>query len=289
MHLFLKVVEEGSFSAAARALGLTPSAVSRQISQLENELGGRIFQRTTRKQSLTEAGEAYFQHVNRIVEDIEIAHKAVKNLTGAPAGKLRVSAEADFALAFIEPILSEFFNLYPEIQVSLNLSPNYEDLINDSFDLAIRIGHLDDSSLVATKLTDSQSIICVSPEYLKRHGTPTIPNDLLDHKCLSFRTDPGKKHWKFATEKESINVPIKGCLQVNNLVFLRNAALKGLGIVMIPKWVVEKEILEKSLIPILEHYQTIPPSTPVYIIFSNKRQLAPKVRVFIDFLKKRIL
>ena len=142
MKLFINVVEEGSFSAAARSLGLTPSAVSRQISQLEEDLGGRLFQRTTRRQNLTEAGEIYFQHVVRIVEDMQVAQKAVKSLTGAPSGTLRITAEADFAIAFIEPVIKEFLERYPDIQISLDLSASYNDLITDNFDLAIRVGHL---------------------------------------------------------------------------------------------------------------------------------------------------
>ena len=288
MQLFLKVVEAGSFSAAARTLGLTPSAVSRQISQLENDLGGRIFQRTTRRQSLTEAGEAYFRHVSRIVEDIDIAHKAVRNLTGMPAGELRVTAEANFALSFIEPVLAEFFELYPKIQLSLNLSANYHDLINDNFDLAIRIGQLESSNLIARKLTESRSIICASPEYLDKHGIPCKPEELISHSCLSFRTEFGKKYWKFSVDEELVNIPINGRMQVNNLLFLRKAALNGLGVVMIPVWMVGKDLQEKKLIPILEEHPTIPPSTPVNMIFPSKQQLAPKVRVFIDFLSKRI-
>jgi len=241
MQLFLKVVEAGSFSAAARTLGLTPSAVSRQISQLENDLGGRIFQRTTRRQSLTEAGEAYF-----------------------------------------------FFELYPKIQLSLNLSANYHDLINDNFDLAIRIGQLESSNLIARKLTESRSIICASPEYLDKHGIPCKPEELISHSCLSFRTEFGKKYWKFSVDEELVNIPINGRMQVNNLLFLRKAALNGLGVVMIPVWMVGKDLQEKKLIPILEEHPTIPPSTPVNMIFPSKQQLAPKVRVFIDFLSKRI-
>ncbi len=288
MQLFVRVVEEGSFSAAARFLGLTPSAVSRQISYLEKELGGRLFQRTTRKQSLTEAGEIYFQHAQRLVEDLEAAKLAVKQLTDKPAGSLRVTAEADFALAFIEPLLPEFLQRYPEIQVSLQMSAGFQDLINTNLDLAIRIGHLEDSSLAARKLANSQSVVCASPTYLAKHGIPACPNDLMQHSCLSFRTNPGKNYWRFETTKGFIEVPITGRLNANGLLFLRKAALSHLGIIMIPTWMVRDELKQQSLISILDSFSVTPSSTPINAIFSNKRQLAPKVRAFVDFIAERI-
>ena len=291
LELFVRVVEEGNFSAASRSIGITPSAVSRQISQLETELGGRLFQRTTRRQSLTEAGEIYYQHARRLVEGMEIAQLAVKTLTNKPSGTLRITAEADFALAFIEPILPEFLTLYPDIQVNLHMSAELKDPIGSNLDLAIRIGHLEDSSLAARKLTESQSIVCASPRYLSKHGTPSIPNDLTSHSCLSFRTQSKENYWCFNTfnsTEESLEVLINGCLNVNSIAFLRNAALNDLGIIMVPSWVVHDELKDKRLIPVLENYSVIPPSIPINAIFANNRQLAPKVRAFIDFLVKRI-
>jgi len=288
IQLFVRVVEEGSFSAVARALGVTPSAVSRQISQLEKELGGRLFQRTTRKQSLTEAGEIYFQYADRLVEDMEVAKLAVKKLTNKPAGSLRITAEADFALTFIEPILPEFLTLYPEIQVNLHMSSTPLDLIDENLDLALRIGHLKSSSLTARRLGDSRSVICASPAYLLKHGEPTHPNDLQSHHCLSFRTQAGINRWRFETVNDPIDIPIKGCLNVNSLSFLRKAALKDLGIIMIPSWMVGDDLLQKSLVPILQEVSILQPSTPIHAIFTNKRQLAPKTRAFIDFLTERL-
>jgi len=288
LQLFVRVVEEGSFSAAARFLDITPSAVSRQISLLEKELGGRLFQRTTRKQSLTEAGEIYFQYAHRLVEDLEAAQLAVKRLTDKPSGSLRVTAEADFALTFIEPILPEFLKRYPDIHVSLQMSAGLQDLIHENLDVAIRIGHLEDSSLAARKLAESQSVICASPAYLAQYGTPTHPSELAQHSCLSFRTRAGKKYWRFDTDQGPIDVPISGRLNVNGLAFLRNAALSDLGIIMIPTWMIGKELQQQQLRPILSNFTTLPPSTPISAIFSHNRQLAPKVRAFIDFLIERI-
>jgi len=288
MQLFVRIVEEGSFSAAARYLGITPSAVSRQVSRLESELGGRLFQRTTRRQNLTEAGETYFQYAYRIVEDLEAARLAVTRLTDTPSGTLHVTVEADFALAFIAPILPKFLNRYPEVHVRLHMSAGLLDLVHEGIDVAIRVGHLDDSSLVARKLSMSHSLVCASPAYLAHHGTPTHPSDLSSHSCLSFRTRPGKNQWTFESPDGVIDVPISGRLNVNGLVFLRNAARDGLGIIMIPTWMMNDEHNSGQLISILEDFPVMPPSTPIHAVFAHNRQLAPKIRAFVDFLAERM-
>ncbi len=288
MQLFVRVVEEGSFSAAARYLGVTPSAVSRQISQLEKELGGRLFQRTTRRQNLTEAGETYFQHAHRIVEDIEAARLAVTRLTDTPSGTLQITVEADFALAFIEPILPEFLSRYPEVNVRLHLSAGMLDLVHGGIDIAIRVGHLEDSSFVARKIAMSRSIVCASPAYLARQGTPLHPSELSSHSCLSFRTKPGKNQWTFESPEGVIGIPISGRLNVNGLVFLRSAAVDGLGIIMIPTWMMHVELKQGHLVPVLEDFPVTPPSTPINAVFAHNRHLAPKVRAFVDFLAARM-
>ena len=288
MQLFVRVVEEGSFSAAARFLGITPSSVSRQVSQLEGELGARLFHRTTRKQSLTEPGEIYFQHAHRIVADLEEARLAVSRLTAAPSGSLHITAEADFALAYVAPILPEFLDCYPEVQVRLSMSAGMIDLVDSGIDVAIRIGHLDDSSLIARKIAMSRSRVCASPTYLERHGTPTHPGELEVHSCLSFRTKPGKNTWGFKLPQGSLDVPISGRLNVNSLVFLRNAALAALGIIMIPTWMIRDELKHGHLVPLLEDFPLVPPSTPIHAVFAHNRHLAPKVRAFVDFLAERM-
>jgi len=288
MQLFVRVVQEGSFSATARALGVMPSSVSRQITQLESELGARLLNRTTRKQSLTESGEIYFQHARRIVADLEEARLAVSRLTGAPSGSLHITVEADFALAFIAPILPDFLERYPEVQVRLFMSAGMMDLLDSGIDLAIRIGQLDDSSLIARKIATSRSLVCASPAYLKRYGTPTHPAELETHSCLSFRTQPGKNYWHFKLPGGSLEVPISGRLNANSLVFLRDAALATQGIVMIPIWIIRDELKHGHLVPLLEDFPLIPPSTPIHAVFMHNRHLAPKVRVFVDFLAERM-
>lgn len=288
IQLFVKVVEEGSFSAVARSLGITPSAVSRQINQLEKDLDGRLFQRTTRKQSLTEAGEIFFQHATRLVEDIDVAKFSVKKLTNKPSGSLRITAEADFALKFIEPLLPEFLALYPEIQVSLNVNSNMLDLVHENLDLALRIGHLENSSLTARKLGNSNSVICASPTYLLKYGEPLHPNELKDHNCMSFNTKIGIKRWHFEIDSTTVSVPINGSLNVNSLSYLRKAALKDLGLIMVPTWMIQDELTQNQLKPVLQDFKISQPSSPINAIYTNKKQLAPKTRVFIDFLTERL-
>ena len=288
MQLFVRVVEEGSFSATARFLGVTPSSVSRQISQLEDELGARLFHRTTRRQSLTEPGEIYYQHARRIVADLEEARLAVSRLSETPSGSLHITAEVDFALAYVEPILPDFLARYPQVQARLTMSTGMMDLVDHGIDLAIRIGHLEDSSLIARKIASSHSLVCASPAYLEQYGTPTHPSELEAHSCLSFRTKPGKNCWGFKLPQGSLEVAITGRLNANSLVFLRNAALASLGIIMIPTWMIRDELKHGHLVPLLEDFPLLPPSTPIHAVFAHNRHLAPKVRAFVDFLAERM-
>ena len=288
MQLFVRVVEEGSFSAAARFLAITPSSVSRQISQLEDELGARLFHRTTRRQSLTEAGEIYYQQARRIVADIEEARLAVSRLTDTPSGSLHITAEVDFVLAYVEPILPDFLARYPEVQVRFTMSTGMMDLVDHGIDLAIRIGHLEDSSLIARKIASSHSLVCASPAYLERYGIPSHPSELKAHSCLSFRTKPGKNFWGFKLPQGSLEVAISGCLNANSLVFLRNAALASLGIIMIPTWMIRDELKQGYLVPLLMDFPLLPSSTPIHAVFAHNRHLAPKVRAFVDFLAERM-
>ncbi len=288
LQLFVRVVEEGSFSAAARFLGITPSSVSRQMSQLEGELGARLFHRTTRKQSLTETGEIYFRHAHRIVADLDEARLAVNRLTDTPSGSLHVTAEADFAIAFIAPILPDFLDRYPDVQLRLSMTADTMDLIGSGIDLAIRMGHLEDSSLIARKIAISRSLLCASPSYLATHGTPTHPSELTRHCCLSFRVKPGKNHWRFNLPKDTLDVPISGRLNTNSLTFLRSIAVAGRGIIMIPAWMVRDELKDGHLVSLLEDFPLVPPTTPISAVFAHNRHLAPKVRAFVDFLAEQV-
>jgi len=288
MQLFVLVVQEGSFSAAARALGITPSSVSRQVSQLEGELSARLFQRTTRKQSLTEAGRIYFQHAERIIADLKIARLAVNRLTDTPSGSLHITVEADFAVAYIAPILPDFLERYPKINIRLSMSVGIVDLVDSGIDMAIRIGHLDDSSLIARTIAVSRSVVCASPAYIERYGGPTHPSDLEEHNCLSFKVGAGMKYWRFNVPEGSLNVPVSGRIGVNSIAFLRSVALEGQGVIMVPQWVIRDELSQGKLVPLLEDYPLEPASTPIQAVFAHNRHLAPKVRAFVEFLVERM-
>lgn len=288
MQLFVLVVHEGSFSAASRYLGITPSSVSRQISQLEAELDTRLFQRTTRKQSLTEAGNIYFQYSQRIVDDINAAKLAVSRLSDTPSGNLHITAETDFALAYITPLLPLFLSQYPDIDIRLSMSVGLEDLVNSGIDLAIRIGHLNDSSLVARKLAMSHSVVCASPEYIKQNGLPSHPQQLEKHSCLSFQVKPGANHWRFKLSQGVVDIPVSGRVKVDSVAILREAALAGLGIILVPSWIVAKELKQGKLLPLLEDFPLEPNGTPINAVFSHNRHLAPKVRSFVDFLVEQM-
>ncbi|MDA8747734.1 LysR family transcriptional regulator [Litoreibacter sp.] len=288
LQLFTHVVEEGSFSAAARLLGVTPSSVSRQISALEEELGARLFNRTTRTQSLTEAGEIYIRHTRRIVSDIDEAQLAVRRLADAPSGSLHVTVEADFAITFLSPILPIFLKQYPDVQVRLSMTTEVVDLVHGGIDLAIRVGHLADSSLFARKLFTSRSVLCASPDYIASHGCPKTPHELTEHECVSFRVQTGRSNWKFEGDNGKITVPILGRVNANSLIFLKGAAVDGLGIAMIPTWMIKEELENGRLITVLEDYPLDPPNTPISAVFAHNRHLAPKVRAFVDFLTDQL-
>ena len=219
---------------------------------------------------------------------MEEAGLAVRRLADTPSGSLHVTAEADFAVAFIAPILPEFLDRYPEVQLRLSMRAGRIDLVDSGIDLAIRIGHLDDSSLIARKIAVSRSLLCASPAYLENHSRPTHPRDLEAHSCLSFRTAAGKNQWSFKLAEGSFHVPISGRLNANSLVFLRSLALSAQGIIMIPVWMVRDELERGHLVTLLDDFSVEPPSTPINAVFAHNRHLAPKVRAFVDFLVERV-
>ncbi|MFY2822670.1 LysR family transcriptional regulator [Ruegeria sp. MALMAid1280] len=283
LRLFVRVADTGSFSAAAREMHATPSAVSRQISRLEEELGTRLLQRTTRQQTLSEAGEVLLRYARQILEDVDAAHLAVTRLSDAPSGTLRITVEADLANALLSPILPGFLARYPDVRVRLFTSGSMEDLIDRSIDLAIRMGHLEDSSLMAKRLAMSRSLIVASPNYLDRHGIPQHPKELSHLACLSYQVGGEQIHWRFRSGQEEIEVPISGSIHASSLVFLRSAARSALGIAMLPNWMVRNDLENGVLVPILPGFPLVPPATPISAVYPSARNLASKVRVFIEY------
>ena len=286
LESFARVAETGSFSAAARALNISKSLISRQVTWLEAELGARLIARTTRSLTLTEAGRGYYDQVARILTEIEEADLSVTQLQATPRGRLRVSAPMSFSVLCVAPILPDFLALYPEIEVDMVLNDRRVDLLEDGFDLAIRIGKLADSSLIARKLSDSRLYVCASPDYLAQKGTPELPADLRRHDCLCYSNADNLTEWRFEDrDGGALSVEVKGRLHANNGDLLRAAALRGLGLVQLPGFLVAEDIRKGDLVPVLEAF--VRQEGGIYAVYPHARYLPPKIRVFVDFLAER--
>ena len=285
LRIFARVVEASSFSEAGRQLGVAPSSVSRQINDLEDSLGARLFQRTTRKLSLTEAGELYYERATRIVTEIDEAKLAVSQLDGTPTGILRLNVPGSLSRRYIVPTIVAFQKKYPGVEIVLLASDQVMDMVEHRIDLTIRLGALNDSSLVARRIGSGRRVICASTAYLIKAGNPKSPDELAKHNCLTFRSNPGSNIWKFKNVKSVISeVRVSGNLYANDGESLVAAAVMGHGIILVPEWLVSCELREGSLQELLTNYSSIPKETPMYALFPRQRHLPPKVRAFIDFI-----
>lgn len=285
MRIFARVVEAGSFSKAGRQLGVAPSSVSRQINELENSLGALLFQRTTRKLSLTEAGELYYERTTSIVTEVDEAKLAISQLDGTPTGILRLNVPGSLSRRYIVPIVVAFQEKFPRVEIVLLASDQVMDMIEHRIDLTIRLGVLKDSSLVARKIGSGRRVICASTAYLIKAGNPKSPDELTEHNCLTFRSNPGSNVWKFKNVKGiTSEVRATGNLYANDGESLVAAAVMGHGIILVPEWLVNCELKEGSLQELLTNYSSIPKETPIYALYQRQRHLPPKVRAFIDFM-----
>jgi DNA-binding transcriptional LysR family regulator len=286
MEAFVRVAETKSFSEAARRLRSSKSLVSRQVAALEAELGVRLFHRTTRSLSLTEEGRGYHAQVARILNEIEEANLSVSKSQAAPRGRLRVSAPMSFGILHIGPAIRDFLARYPEVELDLSLNDRYVDVVDEGFDLAIRVGRLSDSSLIARKLGQYRMMLCASPAYLKQQGTPHDPDDLKTHRCLCYSTNSLVPEWQFVSkEGKPWAVQINGPLHANNGDVLRAAALQGLGIVYLPSFIVGPDVQASTLASLLPEF--VPTDTAIHAVYPHSRHLSPKVRAFINFLAER--
>ncbi len=285
MLAFIKVVDTKSFTAAADRLNLSKSVVSRRIGELENRLGARLLNRTTRKLSLTEVGQAYYERCSRILADLEEAEQAVADLHAAPRGRLRVNAPVSFGVRHLAPAVAEFLNRYPLIEVDLELNDRFVDLVDEGYDLAIRIGRLRDSSLIARRLAPARAVVCASPAYLERHGTPQTPEDLSNHRCLIYTNLPTPEIWHFKVDGEVRGVRVSGPMRGNNGDLLRDAAIAGVGIVLSPTFLCGDALSSGALRAFLSDCMIAEAS--VNAVYPQNRHLSPKVRVFVDFLVQR--
>jgi len=278
MEVFARVVEEGGFSAAARSLDLTPSAVSKLVARLEHRLGARLLVRTTRALRLTEEGEAYHRAAQRLLQDLNEAEHAVA--AGAVRGMLRVNASVPVGTMFVAPALPAFLARYPDTSVDLSLTDDIVNLLENRTDIAIRVGNLPDSALVAKKLAQSPRIPVASPAYLERHGTPQTPADLVSHNCIGFNFRRSLARWVFRDGQRVFEQIVSGNAQVNNGETARQLALDGLGIARLGRFHVAEHIAAGRLVPLLQEYRSDDLEL-IHAIYVGGGEVPGRVRAFI--------
>jgi DNA-binding transcriptional LysR family regulator len=286
MEVFARVVEAESFSAAARDLGLSKSAVSKQVSRLEDRLGVRLLNRTTRRLSLTEAGAAFYQGCQRAVAEAEAAEQAITHLAAAPRGTLKVNAPMSFGVCHLTPALSDFVARYPELTVDMALNDRMVDLVEEGFDVGIRIAVLRDSSLIARRLAPLRRVLCAAPGYLAARGMPLALDDLYAHHCLLYSYQVAGDHWGFSGPGGERRLKVRGRLRVNNGDALLEAALAGLGIAFLPSFICGEALRAGRLVHLLPEWSA-PDDAAIHAVYPAGRNLLPKVRVFVDFLAER--
>jgi DNA-binding transcriptional LysR family regulator len=282
MAVFSRVVAAGSLSAAARELGLSPAVISRRLAALEARLGVRLINRTTRSLHLTDEGANYYDTCARLLSEIEEADAAVSAGRVEPQGPLKVALPASFGHRHIAPLIPQFASRYPKVQLALSLSDRSVNLVDEGFDLAIRIADLADSSLAARKLAPNRRVVCASPEYLRRHGLPRTPQDLLGHNCLN--TNDFAMNWEYKDPRgEPGSVRVSGRYACDNWEVLREWALAGLGVALKSTWDVRLHLEDGSLVSLCPGY-TFDTDVAIYAVYPHRRFLPAKTRAFIEFL-----
>lgn len=285
--VFARVVECGSFTAAAERLSLSKSVVSKYVTRLEERLGARLLNRTTRRLSLTEIGRAFYQRSQQGLREIEEAEAEVSLLQGEPRGILRINAPMSFGVMHLAPAIPDFLERYPELQVDIHFDDRKVDVIEEGFDVSVRISELADSSLVARRIGPCLHTVVAAPEYLQRYGTPLSPEDLHKHSIVSYQYQDSAQQWEFMdSEGKSTMVPVNGAIQMNNSMAMREAVINGAGIMRTPTFVVGDDISRGRLHPLLNNFKTLELS--IYAVYPQRRHLSPKVRAYVDFLVERI-
>ena len=284
--VFVRVVELGSFTKAADTLEISKAAVSKYVNRLEQRLGARLMHRTTRRLTLTEAGQALYGRSSAALAELGEAENDVAQLTGKPRGTLRVTAPTYFGSTTLAPHLKEYRARYPDVALDLDLSDRLVDLVKERFDVAIRISAMHDSSLVATRLAPCPTALVAAPSYLRRHGMPKTPADLASHEGLGYSIVRTPNEWRFRAPKGRwVTVTVHSTIRCNNDFALKQFALDGLGIVFFPRFFVENELASGKLVQVLEDYPG--PDLSINAVYETRRHLLPKVRSFLNFLTER--
>lgn len=285
LRLFVRVVEEGSLSAAARELDMALPAASKRLRQLESALGVRLLQRTTRRQSLTEEGALLHARAVQILADLDQVESQLSKRSGTVTGRLRVTAPVALGRRCIAPLLADFRRLHPELRVHLELTDTLLDLVESGIDLAVRYGGLDDSSYFSRPIAPNHRVLCAAPEYLQRHGAPIHPADLTAHHCLLIGPQ-AQATWRFEAD-EPIVVRIDAVLAANDGEAVHRWALDGHGIALKSIWDVEEDLQAGRLVQVLADYPI--PAAPLHAIYPHNRHLAPRVSAFLRYLKERLV
>lgn len=289
MRAFVRVVEAGSFSEASRQLNIAVSSVTRQVNSLEKLLHTQLTNRSTRSITLTPQGRKYYEKIVPILQDIEAADLSVAEQDEVPRGLLRVSLPVAFGRLYIAPLLKNFFQQYPEIQLNLTFSDALANPVEEELDVVIRFGNLDRSgaSWLVRKLASYTRHVCGSPDYFEQHGIPKHPTELVDHNCLCFSYSTGYEIWRFRRDKEVCEVRVNGSLVANNSEVLRQACLDSIGLILMPTWLIGEDIQQGKLQPVLNDFQFHPNvdmDTGIYALYLPNRRHSIRVRAFIKFL-----
>jgi DNA-binding transcriptional LysR family regulator len=283
MTAFVRAVETGGFSAAARDMGLTPSALSKLVTRLEDRLGARLLQRTTRRLQLTAEGEAFYARARPILRAMDEAEAEVAQAGASPRGLLRLHCGSAFGMHQLAPVIPRFQELHPEVEIDITISDQPLGTMEEGVDLAIRIGPLDESSMVARRICNLERVICASPAYLERRGTPHTPDDLQQHNCLWITSLPALRRWPFDTDDGIRVVHVGGNIAANNAETVLQLAVAGVGITRLTDVIVGDAIRRGELLPILTGWHHVEP-VPLFATYPSGRNLSPKVRAMVDFL-----
>jgi len=284
MNVFVRVAKAGSFAGGARELGISRAMATKHIMQLEGSLGTRLINRTTRSLSLTDVGVSYLDRCQQVLLDVEEMESAVTHLQTEHRGMLKISAPPVIGAKHITRAIAEFLKIHPDLTVDLILQSSTGDLIDEGIDIAIYLGDLADTSMVARKLASSSMMVCGSPDYLAKHGIPKTPEDLLNHSCLVNWASSPRNKWKFKSKTGYTSINVTGRMQSNVADANRIAAVNGLGLVMLATYVVGRDIEKGKLIAVLEDYA--PPPLDIHAVYPHRKYLSAKVRRFLDFLQK---
>jgi DNA-binding transcriptional LysR family regulator len=286
LRVFAQVVESGSFSGAAAHLGLSPTATSRHVAELEARLQTRLLNRTTRRVSLTESGRAFYERGVQVLADLEEAEQEAGRAAVVPRGTIKLTTSVNFGVRNVAPAIAAFVAVHPEVRFDVSLSDRIVDLVEEGFDVAIRIGSGGSESLVARKLGETRLVPCASRDYLAAHGAPLVPEDLRKHNCFTYEYGSPRDLWRFRdAEGRERNVRVMGNLHSNNGDLLAEAAARGAGVVFEPAFIVGADLRAGRLVPLLQEFATEP--VPIFAVYPSRKHLSAKVRRFVDFLVER--